>query len=142
MLMDIDACVTTRTDLVNAADVATSVLAKGVNLEVAAKHLLHSLSVGDRKTAVFAFDVLNMQCGNRLPTPTFVNTGACKPSIDCSNLTYVDKVKIAADLIGNAEPLRAQATDSMGRMTLKCIQAGQGSGALCSVFYMIYPLGK
>ena len=126
-LLDIHRRFESLTNMTNAIDAAIKAMIFGeTNLEYMSTLLSASLDSEDFQGAIFAFEVLNLQCGNALPLPRFMKLDDTpRPRIeDMSSqepLDYQEQLSLAADLITATKTLTTRL--NMQTDMLKCAAA-------------------
>jgi hypothetical protein len=120
MLKSVEAHYTSRTSILNALSVGIKALDDKADLDYPSGELVRALEASDYEQAIFAFDVLNKMCGDKLPPPSLVEpfdfATAAEPDAmtnsDGSELSYENKISLAADMV-----------NALSRINLEIVQA-------------------
>jgi hypothetical protein len=140
MLNNIGNTLAARANILNATNVATDAFIGNADLDFPSGHLMNALGASDREQTIFAFNVLNSMCGNRLPVPNFVDQVPRANSemvySDGSPLSYQNKVDLAADISNSISHINADLVHAYTRTIL----AAQARGHSACVFIKLLPI--
>lgn len=132
MLRDIHAKIAARCSAINAALLMCVVTNAGNDLTYAATWLCNAITSGDTRKALFAFDVLDMQCGGAgsLPASPVLHSDPPAIPIDLATsssmvpedahvrrLVYDEKVMLAADLVGSVGRLDFEVDNALASLS-------------------------
>jgi hypothetical protein len=144
-LLDIYRRFGSLTDMTNAIDAAIKAMMFGeTDLEYMSTLLTRSLEAKDFQGATFAFEVLNLQCGNALPLPLFMRLddphwSKVRDAPSQIPLDYQEQLELAADLLRATKTLTAKL--NMQTDMLRCAAANLTQddakiyAAMCAIYY-------
>lgn len=136
ILRDINKKIDRYSNIFNALTVGMNVIASGTNLDYMSKKLCAAKNACDYETALVAFDVLNCQCGDKLPMPLmFCSNWPSTPAIPTSesNFNYTEKMHVAADMLCSLNKYKLEIKKLEAKMRSQSVE----TGGLFDVFLMM-----